>query len=270
MALQKSNDPIIGKVGQQSYYYTRNGGYQVRQINPNMSERVKTEPAFANTRLNAREFGAAGDCAAAIIRAVSQRWRFILTPKSVGLTTKSCVAAMRQDETAPWGRRQIRTDQMPDVQAAFNALSKSSIPASFKQWVDSKVVYDEANEKVDFLDNFGIDSGEYPYYENLGVTDFQILCYNFRVTVPQWYEHGERQGYLSANANLSLFKSTTVQLDQDWYDVAQSSIEWPPQNSLAVMGGLLFIVQPIKKINTHSHILQKLCSAYWKSIPDAG
>ena len=66
MALQTGNIKIKGKLNGQSYFYSRDGGYQLRELNPTISTRVKTEDGYLNTRLFAREFGSCGNFASKI------------------------------------------------------------------------------------------------------------------------------------------------------------------------------------------------------------
>ncbi|KAH0536070.1 hypothetical protein FGG08_007019 [Glutinoglossum americanum] len=61
MARQSNIFTSEGKVGQASFYKSRKKGYLVRQKGGVSAARMASDPAFANTRRNAAEFGRAGN-----------------------------------------------------------------------------------------------------------------------------------------------------------------------------------------------------------------
>ena len=124
MPKQASLFKIRGKSDGNSFFYSPLGGYQFRKINPNMSERVKTEDQFINTRRNAAEFGAAGSMAGAICRAFYQSFRFVATPKMNGILTKLIDRLIRANTSGQWGQRNVMTSLMPQIQQAFNGCMK--------------------------------------------------------------------------------------------------------------------------------------------------
>lgn len=105
MAKQQGIYKTSGVVDDLAYYYSRNGGWLKRKINPNFGEWVKTRDEFANTRKNAAEFSAAGQTASALVRGITQRWRFITTPKLTGDATTVCIAGQRLNTSGTWGER---------------------------------------------------------------------------------------------------------------------------------------------------------------------
>lgn len=57
MAKQTGIIKLIGKLGEDSYYYTKDNGYLVRKITSVDAERIRTDPAFVRVRENNTDFG---------------------------------------------------------------------------------------------------------------------------------------------------------------------------------------------------------------------
>lgn len=116
-----------GKVGEHSYY--RQTGIVpglVRGINQGMSARVKTDEAFANTRLNNAEFGQAGRLASVLAQYISPKFRPMVLPFSQAKMAKIILEYIKQDTTASWGQRNITSENSGDVQvAALNSVVKN-------------------------------------------------------------------------------------------------------------------------------------------------
>ena len=108
MAKQSGLHQLRGKVGEHSYY--RQTGIQsglVRSINQGMSSRVKNDEAFANTRLNNAEFGQAGRIAKVLARLITPKYRPMILPFSQAKMCKHLLDSIKEDTSAPWGRRNI-------------------------------------------------------------------------------------------------------------------------------------------------------------------
>lgn len=89
MAKQRGIHQIKGKINNLCYYeqkYVRGG--LIRRINEAMSERLKSDPAFANTRVANTIFGGASMCAGVILEHFSSRASFLFKPYRQALLTK--------------------------------------------------------------------------------------------------------------------------------------------------------------------------------------
>lgn len=119
MAKQSGIHQLRGKVGEHSYYRQTgvNAGL-VRQINQGMSERVKTDAAYANTRLNNAEFGQAGRIAQVLGMFITPKFRPMVLPFSQSKMAKIVLEAIKLD-SAPWGQRNLTQS---DEQVAIDAL----------------------------------------------------------------------------------------------------------------------------------------------------
>lgn len=126
MAKQSGIHQLRGKVGEHSYY--RQTGVQgglVRAINPAMSNRVKTDPAFANTRLNNAEFGQGGRIASVLARFINPKYRPMVLPFSQAKMAKVILDYIKTDDSE-WGQRNLKTnDIVPASLDALNLVSKN-------------------------------------------------------------------------------------------------------------------------------------------------
>lgn len=81
----------------------------VRKINQGLSSRVKTEDAYANTRLNNAEFGNACKIASAAFNSVNTRKRGMMRNFAVAEMAKVALADIKQG-TGSWGARVPATE----------------------------------------------------------------------------------------------------------------------------------------------------------------
>lgn len=272
MAKQKGLFPIVGKHGNQSFYYTRNGGYQVRGISETMSERVKFDPGFEMTRNYGKEFGAAGDTAAACVRILLDRWRYILTPKLSAELTSICLDAKNRDTSDPLGKRTIPLSEFPEFQAGVNRHSKNQLLAGIKAYIAQNVKWDASNEELVFEADFTYTDEMKAYLEANRYTGFWLTVYAMKVTkkhydsvTNRWFEAQSQitsGGVAVANMNQSMSVG-----DAAWRQ-GKVSCSIVPQNSTLNIAGLLFIMEPYVNVNGVRNTMQRGCAAYWVSIPD--
>lgn len=274
MAKQKGLHKLAGKVDEQSYYYSKNGGYQSRKINPGIGERVKNDPAYSNTRLNNAEFGAAGACAGAMIREVSKRWRYILNSIATGLMVKEIKSLMELDTTSPWGQRTVKQTDMPTIQEKYNQFSKNQMPELIVAFVENHCTYNASTHKVVFGDadvtDLELNEDFVNYLESIGARGVQVSIYSFATIAPQFDSMSRR--YLPTASSLEFLISGNAS-DPEGGDVLISGTsvdcQVSPINSATAISGLLVICEPLKIVGNDSYVLQQHCSAYWKSIQAA-
>lgn len=127
MAKQSGIHQLRGKVGEHSYY--RQTGVQsgiVRAINQGMSSKVKTDEAFANTRLNNAEFGQAGRIASVLARFIVPKFRPMVLPFSQSRMAKVLLEDIKQAD-GNWGERNIEDPNGDMLSEALNIVSKNPI-----------------------------------------------------------------------------------------------------------------------------------------------
>lgn len=272
MAKQKSIIKIKGVVDGQSFFYSKLGGYQLRKINPNMSDRVKTEPAFANTRLAAQEFKGAASTASAIVRGVTSRWRFFSTPKLVGDLTKFLIAQNPLDPSHPWGQRTLTQNVMANVQNYYNARQKVQMPSFIQQYFDQKVTYEASTEHLVLASQLIMTEDDQVQLMLKGATHLLVEIWGYEVVFSH-YDTLLKQ-WIPALSRLSSIRalSSTLSLKNDEpliiFPALTPAIEFRPTNQGDRMSGVLVTFMPLKRVEGTYYTLQRLCSVYWKSIPD--
>lgn len=272
MAKQKSIFKIKGVVDGQSFFYSKLGGYQLRKINPNMSERVKTEPAFANTRLAAQEFKGAASTASAIVRGVTSRWRFFSTPKLVGDLTKYIIAQNPSDPSHPWGQRTLTQNVMANVQNYYNARQKVQMPSFIQDYFFYRVGYDVSTSHLSLNTPLTMSIDDQVQLMLKGATHLLVEIWAYEVVFSH-YDAILKQ-WIPALSRLSSIRaiSSTLSLrnDEDLiiFPTSTPSIEFRPQNQADRMSGVLVTFMPLKRVEGTYHTLQRLCSVYWQSIQD--
>lgn len=167
MAKQSGIHQLRGKVGEHSYY--RQTGIVpglVRGINQGMSARVKTDEAYANTRLNNVEFKGANQLATASFNSVPNRKKGMMVNFALARMTKRALEAIKAG-SGPWGQRRPTTpvDQLAaDMLENYAKLGKydgeygtvSLSPLDAQGECD--ITFSISNELATELSGKGIDS----------------------------------------------------------------------------------------------------------------
>lgn len=170
MAKGQSTFRQLGKIDGRKYYQMKGvDGIVSQSINQGMSNRVKNDAAYANTRLNNAEFGGAGSTAGAITRALSQKWRYLLVPFATGKLAKDVRSIMLLDASGKWGQRGLAgTTWQSALAEKVSAYSKNpvadyrnlSIYATFSSSEGLTIHCDSAddlhNEKLEALGCKGV------------------------------------------------------------------------------------------------------------------
>lgn len=270
MAKQKSIFKIKGVVDGQSFFYSKLGGYQLRKINPNMSERVKTEPAFANTRLAASEFKGAASTASAIVRGVTSRWRFFSTPKLVGDLTKFIIAQNPSDPSHPWGQRTLTQNVMVYVQNYYNSRQKVQMPSFIQDYFDRNVTYEISTQHLNMSTALTITLDDQQKLLALGashllveVWGYEVVFSHYDAILKQWIPALSRLSSIRATSSTLSLKNNE---DLIIFPAMTPAIEFNPTNQADRMSGVLVTFMPLKRVEGWYHTLQRFCSVYWKSV----
>lgn len=267
MAKQSGIHGIRGKINGVSYYSSKNGGQLIRKINEGMSSRVKTAKEYANTRLNNAEFGAAGSLAGAIVRPISQRWRFILDSIATGKLVKAIKDAMMQDTASPWGKRVVPLTKMAHLQEVFNGFSKNEMPQEIVDVLQNDFTFAAANNVISSSVSGALSADTAQQLLDKGATHVTTKVFAFNVRKP--YIGADGKTYVPAE---SLFVDISSTFGDSNIDIVGEAIVLPDgslQNSPAVLneethlGGVLVVFLPERKVGNEYFTLQELCSAYW-------
>lgn len=267
MAKQSGIHGIRGKINGVSYYSSKNGGQLIRKINEGMSSRVKTAKEYANTRLNNAEFGAAGSLAGAIVRPISQRWRFILDSIATGKLVKAIKAAMMQDTVSPWGERVVPLTEMAHLQDVFNGFSKNEMPQEIVTLLQNKLTFNASTNTIETTDAAEMSADTVQQLLDKGANSFTIKVFAFNVRKP--YIGADGKTYVPAD---SLFvdvsgtfghANSPVTQDQELIPAASLANSPVVLNEEAHLGGVLVVFLPEREVGNETYVLQELCSAFW-------
>lgn len=252
MAKQSGLHQIRGKVGEHSYY-SQSGVSSglIRKINQGMSQRVKTDEAFANTRLNNAEFGQGCRVASCLIQHITPKFRTMLLTFAQAKAAKKVVERIKDDKTHPWG---VRTyyDQDGDITALIlGSLAKtnfSNLPISFSK--PEQLGADATIEIAAQIDQ---------YLQGIGCDGAYINVYNCRPIIGDYF-HGIWGPSVARKA---------VALEYD-YEIGNGgssenlSATFPAATPAGTnshnVSFVLAVVLPYKTVGSTKHIMQEYCT----------
>lgn len=257
MAKQSGIHQIRGKVRGMSYYGQK--GVQdglVRKINEGLSTRVKNDAAYANTRLNAAEFGTAGSFAGAVIRSISDRKRAMMKDFATGDLAKVVRAEFIKDDTHVWGKRQF-------VGALWRSLMFDKVAQYAKlPWgdfvqADLAASAENGSQGMVVTTTIVANTGWGSLLVAKGATSVEFESFFVRVGFNAQGDAPFRSDVIShrvgiGDASLSTSLSSTMT-----GTVAGMTAEEAPENHLDYV---LVVAKPMKEIGSQKYILQELCT----------
>lgn len=265
MAKQRGLHQIKGKVGEYSYYsQTGVSGGLIRKINEGLSARVKTDAAYANTRLNNQEFGAAADTAALLGRSVNPKFRPMILPFSQSKMAKEVLKVARQG-SASWGQRVVTsadTAKLCDILTAQSKLTAAD-------FVTCTVVRDSATEAT-----LGCATSvdQVNMMVALGIDRLSVSAVQYDIATGQWVPlaHEMSTGYLAKKDGAMIFDEEDIQPGSaDSNSETITVATFVPEANHAGHQIVVFVLMPAREINGTSHILQEYCSFVAMPLPAA-
>lgn len=265
MAKQSGIHQIKGKIGEYSYYkQTGVSGGLIRGINQGMSARVKADAAYANTRLNNQEFGAAANTASLLGQMVTPKFRPMILPFSQSKMAKEILKLARQNAT-PWGQRTVTNAQTPQIAATLSAMSKRD----YTEFVSLSVTRSDASTASL---SYNYTSAQATLMASLGINALTITAVQFDLASGQFNViTGEMAtGYLNRKDSATLLSENEVESgvgDSSSEDISVSA--FVPEANHAGHQIVVFVVLPGREINGVTHILQEYCSFVAMELPAA-
>lgn len=256
MAKGQSTFRQLGKIDGRKYYQVKGvDGIVSQSINQGMSNRVKNDAAYANTRLNNAEFGGAGSTAGAITRALTQKWRYLLVPFATGKIAKDVRAIMMQDSTGKWGQRGLTgTTWQAALAEKISAYSKNSF-ADYTG-LEPYVGFNESAGLAVTLKNDGVLKNE--KLEALGCTGIEAILLGGVVNASVFDASLEK--YVPASTDFETMTTVTVAFGEtDSIDGNLSSVKVSSQSANKLYCGIMIIL-PYKEVNGQKYIMQEHCS----------
>lgn len=260
MAKQQGIHQIRGKVGEMSYYRQKNVATGlVRSINQSMSKRVKEDAAFANTRLNAAEFGAAGNYAGACVRAISTRWRTILNPFATGHLVKPILEGMKLDTSSAWGERNLGSEYLEEIMSMINQEAKNDYQESFAIPTVTVTPHGVGNILKDWEWSLETEADTSSNLLAKGATGVRYALYAYRAAFGNYSD--TIGNYQKSTSSVILLGSNDVKIGTNvsWVD-GTTIVRSTATNDPGVIGALLCVALPYKSMGLTRYFLQELCS----------
>ena len=263
MAKQSGLHQIRGKVGEHSYYrQTGISSGLIRSINQGMSARVKNSEEYANTRLNNTEFGAACNVAGLLGQMVTPKFRPMILPFSQSRMAKEILRLAREN-AENWGQRVVSSAQTPQIAATLSAQSKRNPEEFVSLGVTRSSAVLATIESSWTADQATLMS-------SLGIDHITVTAVQYNLATGQWDPLGGimRTGYLERVSSADIWADSPVVAgtsDSNSEDLNVGS--FVPAAGHAGHQLVVFVVLPIRTINSVPHILQEYCSFYAVQLP---
>ena len=265
MAKQSGIHQLRGKVGEHSYYrQTGVDGGLVRRINQGMAERVKTDAAFANTRLNNAEFGAAAAVAGLLGKMVVPKYRPMVLPFSQSKMAKDILEIARQSGGS-WGQRVVTSS---DTEALCEILTNTS-KLVLSDFADASIVRDTATTVTC---DITITDAQASALVGLGVSGVSLNAAVFDLATGKYVaaEGGIHKSYYRLRGTgvdenlISAGSGSSINTDITIPETFSPTPELYNGHRIAVM-----IMMPFRTINGVNHILQEYCCFVAFPVPNA-
>ena len=264
MAKQRGLHQIKGKVGEYSYYsQTGVSGGLIRKINEGLSSRVKTDAAYANTRLNNQEFGAAANVAALLGQTVTPKFRPMILPFSQSKMAKEILKVARE-HTENWGQRVVTSEDTERLCEILSAMSKRD----FSEFVSVEIARPSASEAEL---NGGFSASQATLMSSLGITNITLTAVQFDIATGQWVPLAQQMstGYLNRRQGADVLNDTVVVAGTEVEESESLDIEtFVPESNHSGHQIVVFVAMPIRTINNVPHILQEYCSFIALPLPE--
>lgn len=251
MAKQSGLHQIRGKVGEHSYYrQTGVASGLIRSINQGLSERVKTDQAYLNTRLNNAEFGQACKIAARFIQYITPKFRPMILPFSQSKMAKLILEQIKVSNGA-WGQRNFADPTGKVAAPLLSSLAKNN----FDEYGLTLTNNGEHDPLVLICDNVLAPAklsaiGADGYNARVVFTDTWVGDFNNTT--------GKFADSFSRGTNLdftSIIPNVESDLSAGVYP-SEPPAGWPAHGVRMIV----VIVMPYRTINSTQHILQEHCT----------
>lgn len=266
MAKQRGCHQIKGKVGEYSYYsQTGVSGGLIRSINQGLSARVKTDAAYANTRLNNAEFGGACGVAGALGAMVVPKFRPMILPFSQSNMAKK-VLELAKANSGSWGQRVVTSANTPELAEILSEQSKRN-PAEFVTLTAERADASTLTVGISFS------STQATLMSDLGISRLLVKAVQVDLATGKYVIVGGdgriNKSYIRMRGENTFDEGITAgSAVTETEDLTVSSFAPTPElyNAHQLV---VFVVMPAREVNGVAHILQEYCSFYAMQMPAA-
>lgn len=267
MAKQSGLHQIRGKVGEHSYYkQTGVSAGLIRSINQGLSARVKTDEAFANTRLNNSEFGGACNVAGLLGKMVTPKFRPMILPFSQSKMAKALVDLARKN-SMPWGARVVTSADTPDIAAILSAESKRD----YSDFLTLGVTRGSATAATL---SASCTAEQATLMASLGITGLTITGVQIDLATGKFNNvvNKIQDGYIRKNDSALIMDAQVVDAGSSLSASEDITVAAFTPTAELFNGHQLvvFVVMPLREINGTPHVLQEYCSFLAVELPAYG
>lgn len=257
MAKQSGIHQLKGKVRGMSYYRQKGvADGLARSINQGLSKRVKEDAAYANTRLNAAEFGTVGAFAGACIRNISDRQRAMLKDFATGDLAKFLKSFIPDDTSNSWGSRTLTgIGDGSIVIDKINTYAKNDFSYSVGGTFETEIT--KGTTSNTWTPNANLPQGWGSPLAAKGATGAYVSMFAYGVS-------------MNAVGNAPYKSVTAIKLvgETDAAIGVPDTIVTPTEVSADIIVGspsgsiaaVLVVVRPYKEVNGEKYIMQELCT----------
>lgn len=242
MAKQLGIHQVQGKIDNLVYYQQKrvNTGL-IRRQNQAMSERLKTDPTFANTRAAGREFGYCSNAASVIIRSIPMRAQRILDPFILPQFTKYLYSLLRNTDGVV-GRRFL--EDFPTLGRQLeNYINR--LPKQIWDGVYPQIRLPQSVDTANFTGSIVIDRLEVQQFcELFGYDGIRFSFYDLGMVNMGRYLEGE--GYTKTSYQSYRFAQRLLVMKDEPVDVRQ---EVEVTSGFGELTSVLVLAEPMRLVS---------------------
>ena len=254
MAKQFGIHQLRGKVGDMAYY--RQSGVAaglVRSINQSLSDRVKNDVAYANTRLNNQEFKTATRFAGSMLAGVVPSYRPMFENfKNAHVSQK--ILEIIKTATGQWGQRMIGQTNLITAASAISSLAK----IDFTKYG----VFSASNESDDLGCRVTLSESCADVLASIGADGLFVKFLNVYV-----YEGRPTADPAATPVNVTVIADTATSEPATIAEGSQvnETLTDPGADLSLVNGRVLLkfaycIIMPYRTVSSTKHVLQEACT----------
>lgn len=273
MAKQRALFKITGQLEDKSFYYSRVDGYQVRKLDPTLSDRVKLGKNYQNTRNTAAEFRAVANTASVICDNLWKEFPGYLKNGLKPQLVRIGMLGVQNDTSHEWGKRNIPDSVHDLIRECVNRYSKNPLPDFMKSWVAKALTYDAVNRTMSISSPLTTTAAyeQWLLLQGADSVTVNLVSVNVEIAINRGQKEAMTEavymarsatpyqggGQITGNGGMTIF--TTISN----FPVSQLS------EGSGMVNGLLVIVKPIKTVGLTQYVLSSPKSLGWYVIKTA-